>query len=95
MTLGLFESGQIVMTSGIASLVKKHLPFQVLIQNCLTRHLSGDWGNLCEDDKEMNELALHDNDRIFSAYQLDDEIKIYIITEWDRSVTTVLLPSEY
>jgi hypothetical protein len=61
----------------------------------LRRHASGDWGELDEHDKEMNRLALDQPDRIFSCYRLKDRTKFYVITEFDRSSTTILLPSEY
>ena len=61
----------------------------------LRRHHCGDWGDLCEEDKQANETALRDDMRILSHYQLPDGERLYIITEWDRSITTVLLPEEY
>jgi len=61
----------------------------------ITRHGQGDWGDLTEDDKRENEFSVGKELRIFSAYHLKDETKIWIITEADRSATTVLLPSEY
>lgn len=60
----------------------------------LDRHVSGDWGDLCEDDKQLNEAALKEGSRLFSSYTLG-EGKLWIITEADRSSTTLLLPSEY
>jgi hypothetical protein len=61
----------------------------------LCRHQSGDWGDLTEDDKRENEFSMDKHLRIFSAYHLSDGTKIWIITEADRSITTILLPSEY
>lgn len=61
----------------------------------LLRHQRGDWGDLCSEDIEENERSLREGGRLLSAYQSDGEAKFWIITEWDRSVTTVLLPSEY
>ncbi len=61
---------------------------------CLARHQNGDWGDLDEEDKETNNKALKLEGRILSAYTVHDT-KIWIITEWDRSVTTILLPEEY
>jgi hypothetical protein len=60
----------------------------------LGRHLRGDWGDLGVEDRRANEDALRGGDRILSAYH-ENGIKFYIITEWDRSATTVLLPEEY
>jgi hypothetical protein len=61
----------------------------------LARHAAGDWGDLDEPDRRMNELALRHDERILSAYALTDGTRIYVITEADRSVTTILLPEEY
>lgn len=60
----------------------------------LDRHLAGDWGDVCAEDNHANELALREGSRLLSAYRLGD-VAIWIITEADRSATTLLLPSEY
>ena len=65
------------------------------IQTALRRHVEGDWGDLCMEDKLANETALLRGDRLFSAYHTETGVKFYVITEWDRSVTTVLLPEDY
>ena len=61
----------------------------------LERHLSGDWGDTCESDARANEEALRSGNRIISWYQVSKELRIMIITEADRSATTILLPEEY
>lgn len=61
----------------------------------LSRHLNGDWGELCEEDKQTNEEALELDLRILSAYRTLAGSRLWIITEADRSVTTILLPEEY
>ena len=61
----------------------------------ISRHRSGDWGDLDEEDKRLNELALSRGLRIFSAYETSSGLKIWIITEADRNFTTVLLPEDY
>ena len=62
----------------------------------LRRHVSGDWGDALEaEDLRANEQALCDGDRLFSAYWLSTGEKLWIITEWDRSSTTILLPGDY
>ncbi len=88
----LFPLGQTVMTRGVAALVEegKINPITLLL-----RHRVGDWGDMVEEDRQMNDLALKEGGRIFSAYELPNGIKIWLITEWDRSVTTLLLPEEY
>ena len=63
--------------------------------NYLQRHAIGDWGDLSVEDLEENTLSLEQGYRLLSAYHLKDLTKIWIITEADRSATTILLPSEY
>jgi hypothetical protein len=58
-------------------------------------HSRGVWGDVDEEDAEENERALRDGDRLFSAYQAKSGVRFYVITEHDRSVTTVLLPGDY
>jgi hypothetical protein len=61
----------------------------------LNRHVTGDWGNMPKEDAEENEHALREGFRLFSSYTLSDGTEIWIITEADRSSTTVLLPDNY
>ena len=65
----------------------------------MSRYIACDWGDMCKEDWESNDEAVASgNDRIFAAYKYDDvhpDWKIWIITEWDRSVTTSLFPCEY
>ena len=61
----------------------------------LSRHLRGDWGNLCQEEKTENELSLKHGFRLLSSYHVTETEKIWIITEADRSVTTLLLPAEH
>ena len=68
--------------------------FAKFVSDCLRRHAEGDWGDLCAEDKEENELSIKEGFRLLSAYQYQDQ-KIWIITEADRSATTVLFPDEY
>lgn len=89
-----FNLGQVVATRGVAYQMQEDKDFYEFVQKSFTRHATGDWGDLDEEDKEANEYALTHNDRIFSSY-IKGEWKIYIITEWDRSYTTILFPSEY
>jgi len=64
------------------------------VRTALRRHESGDWGTLCDEDREANDTAAHEGDRLVSVYY-SNGTKFYVITEWDRSATTVLLPEEY
>lgn len=90
-----FDLGKVMVTNGVDSLMKKSERFGQFVSKSFIRHCNGDWGNLCKEDKEMNESALKNgDDRLFSRYE-NGEWCIYIITEWDRSVTTILFPEEY
>jgi hypothetical protein len=60
----------------------------------LTHHATGDWGELCAFDRSQNEIALRDGSRVLSSYSVGTQ-RVWIITEADRSVTTILLPEEY
>jgi hypothetical protein len=88
----LFPAGQIVATPGALALLERANKSPV---EFLTRHLRGDWGDLCRDDKDQNELSLKYGFRLMSSYQVMDTEKLWIMTEADRSVTTLLLPAEY
>ena len=61
----------------------------------LHRHLTGDWSEMAAEDQRANRLAVKEGMRVFSAYRLHTGVKIWIITEADRSATTALLPAEY
>ncbi|MGX9517246.1 type I restriction endonuclease subunit M [Vibrio mediterranei] len=87
-----FELGQTVMTQGVANLLEKNIGANLHIY--LMRHQNGDWGDMSIEDKITNDESTKSDGRIMSSYKFCGE-KIWIITEWNRSVTTVLLPSEY
>lgn len=88
----LFSLGQVVATPGALEALEEagQTPMEFL-----RRHVTGDWGNVPEEDKRENELSVQKGFRILSAYYLSTGAKIWVITEADRSVTTLLLPSEY
>jgi hypothetical protein len=86
----LFPTGQIVSTPGALDLAAQGLD----LLSYLVRHVSGDWGDLCDEDKEENNFSLKHGYRLLSSYQTPFG-KLWIITEADRSVTTFLLPEEY
>ena len=88
-----FSPGQVVMTAGVDELVRQG---RLNPSAYLRRHLHGDWGDLSDDDRRLNDAALKSGeDHLFSSYQVAPSLQLWIITEWDRSVTTLLLPSEY
>jgi hypothetical protein len=88
----LFFPGQVVATPGVLEAI--HASGEPAY-DFLMRHLTGDWGELSEADKAENELSVREGFRILSAYTLSSGVKIWVITEADRSVTTFLLPDEY
>jgi len=88
----LFELGQILITPG-AEEVLEGLPETT--RALLTRHVTGDWSEMNEHDRMENKFSIDKYLRIFSAYTLADETRLWIITEADRSATTILLPEEY
>ena len=89
MTLSL---GRVVATPGALRTLEEA---GVSPASLLARHMNGDWGELSESDRQANEHALKHDLRVLSAYTLRTGERIWIITEGDRSVTTILLPSEY
>lgn len=96
------DLGRVVTTAGIDREIKNNYDFHIFVSECLvSRYLNEDWGELCEEDKAMNDSAIKNgDDKIFASYNISEELsdvgeKIYIITEWDRSVTTILFPEEY
>jgi hypothetical protein len=86
-----FPLGRVVATPGALRLLTEAgaYPFDYL-----ARHATGDWGNLCAFDRRQNEIALREGYRVLSSYDVSAE-RVWIITEADRSVTTILLPEEY
>lgn len=87
----LFALGQVVSTpNSLCFAEAENIDLLALI----ARHHQGDWGDVCEEDRESNEEALLMQLRILSSYNFSKD-KIWIITEADRSVTTILLPSDY
>ena len=94
----LFDLGQVGVTPGACAACSEEY-----LSLCLGRHVRGDWGSVCNEDKETNDAALIEGERILSAYPINPrrpcrgygENCLWIITEWNRSVTTFLLPDEY
>lgn len=97
MTERLFPLGRIVMTTNLQGKLQEANPehWEEELQELIRRHASGDWGDMGEEDKRENNLSLERGFRIFSAYTTSQGIKVWVITEADRSVTTALLPEDY
>ena len=88
----LFPLGQIVATPAAIDALEQTGKSPAPL---LYRHQTGDWGDCGKEDAQTNDEALQNGDRIFSVYQLDARTKVWIITELDRSATTILLSSDY
>jgi hypothetical protein len=87
-----FPLGSVFMTPGAIDALEEagQMPVEFL-----GRHQSGDWGELSAEDRKENEFSVTNGFRILSAYRTKASVKIWLITECDRSATTILLPSEY
>lgn len=90
MSAAKFKTGRIVTTANALN----HLTYDDILSGLL-RHITGDWGNLDADDQKENDQSLEKGARLLSAYQASNGVKFWIITEADRSATTVLLPEDY
>lgn len=90
-----FSLGQLVVTRGIVDKMQDSKEFSDFIARSLARYQLSDWGDTNESDKLSNDHAVDGQDRIIAAYNYSNITTIWIITEWDRSCTTVLFPSEY
>ena len=96
----MFRYGDVCCTPRISRMLREDPIMNDWIADCLDRHLRCDWGDICDEDREINDESVRmENEgemgwRLMSSYTMDD-IKIWIITEADRSSTTILLPSEY
>ena len=95
------DMGSLFTTAGVAFHIGASLPFSRFVHGAIGRHKYRDWGDCGHHDREVNDDALINGGRIISVYKLPDHIsiegesRIWIITEADRSYTTVLFPSEY
>jgi hypothetical protein len=90
-----FALGRIVATPGALRLLEETGVTPLAL---LARHAAGDWGEVCADDARANDAALIHGERVLSAYILapgPDDVRIWAVTEADRSATILLLPSEY
>jgi hypothetical protein len=89
-SLAKFRLGHLVSTPNALSQV----PNDEIIK-AIQRHQAGDWGDVDEHDRQENERALSEGTRLLSVYHTVAGVKFWVITEWDRSVTTVLMPEDY
>jgi hypothetical protein len=94
-TVPRFQTGQVVATPGAIRMLEQA---GVSAMTLLARHAFGDWGDLCEEDRDANERAVAFGGRVFSSYEVGvglNATKVWILTEADRSSTCCLLPEEY
>lgn len=85
-----FHPGTVYVTRAVSEMLSQQRLLQLL-----QRHIHGDWGDTCKNDRIANERAICSGDRIMSWYQLSGKTRVLIITEADRSATTIMLSEEY
>ena len=88
----MFHLGDVVATPAALNALQS---CNVSPAQLLQLHVSGNWGSVDPEDTLTNDAAVSNGERILSSYRIGEYTRVWIITEWDRSVTTVLLPSEY
>lgn len=96
-----FELGNVVATRAVWELMNENEEFKQFISGCLSRYILYDWGDTCQEDWQTNNDAVKNGERVLAVYNIPIEIEeiyeesVWIITEWDRSATTILFPSDY
>lgn len=90
-----FDLGQTVATRAVDQWITagEDVNRMAAVQSCVWRHQCGDWGEVDSEDSASNNTALEQGLRVMSVYTVDERV-IWIITEWDRSVTTILFPED-
>lgn len=103
------DLGRVVTTRAVMDLRELNSDFNLFVNTCLAMYMEDKWGDMANEDKAMNDAAVKaGNERIMASYKFPEnasweavsgfgtkEDKLWIITEWDRSVTTILFPGEY
>ena len=96
-----FEIGQVVATRAVWELIDEDQKFNDFVSVCLSRYIMYDWGDTCDEDWEANNTAVLEGERVLAVYNIPEDIesnfeeRLWIITERDRSTTTLLFPSDY
>lgn len=90
-----FDLGTLMHSAGVHQRMTDDYEFHNFVVKSLGYYVGCEWGDTCTEDAALNEEAIINGDRIFAAYVHKDGTKIWIITEADRSYTTILFPSEY
>jgi|TARA_A100001518_G_C1217854_1_gene61085 hypothetical protein len=88
----MFNTGRVVATPAALDLLEEA---KVEPSALLSRHVSRDWGDVCDEDWRQNNWSVDNEQMLLSSYPVGGGDKVWVITEWDRSATTILLPSEY
>ncbi len=91
----MFSIGNLVATCSVTDRMEKDPAFREFVSYSYRRYISCDWGDTCKADQRQNDIAVRDGERILAEYRFDKDTKLWIITEWDRSVTTLLFPDDY
>ena len=94
------ELGRTVMTRTVDDAMQKNFEFKLFVAQCFERYTLYDFGDLCEEDERTNKAALKNGYRVFASYRIPERLrehddKLWIITEADRSYTTIMFPSDY
>ncbi len=97
MAIQLFSPGRVVITFNLQRKLAKAISYswEEEVQDMLSRHTSGDWGDLGQSGREINNAAFERDAPIFSTYHTSDGTEVWIITEGNRICTTVMLPKDY
>lgn len=91
----LFSMGTLCATQGIAEALSQQCEGFDVLRPLFLRHSTGDWGDVSPGDANLNNISVGDGTRIVSSYKIFTHLKVWVITEADRSVTTILMPEEY
>ena len=96
MATQLFSPRREVLTFSLQQRLAEIIPdsWEEVLEGMLNRHI-GDWGDMDQSDQELNDNTLKDRASLFSTYHTSDGTQVWVITEWDRSYTKVLLPEDY
>lgn len=89
-----FKTGRLLFTRAVNDLIADDINFAAFVIKCQKRFMKCDWGDCCPEDKEANDKAVKDGSRIIGVYK-NDKWKVWIITEADRSYTTIMFPEDY
>lgn len=96
-----FALCKVVATRNVWELIDTNESFSQFVTICMSRYIANDWGDICREDWEANDQAVTNGERLLASYVIPEDVeevyedRLWIITEWDRSVTTLLFPGDY